>query len=361
MNHKFKKTEKIFFALFVLFSTSAKAQNVTLLNQEDSSNVIDIVGYFCKGDTLEYENMQDSWVCTLGDTSDVSRYITDFRVIINDSTKNGYEMEYIPLNYSVCQETSEDETSSMKKNLEDITTSLIFSKHIHAKFTTDEFGGIKHIKNWKEIKTALYDGIEKTYDSLYQTKPGLDSIISRKNITAIIKLKISTEDGIKDVYKDMNMLFGLHGKEFDIGKTESTDSTGYPSKTILVASLENADKNIEDSYDGDYGVSETTVTKIPKEDIADLVELSLGILSKGEKGDSINNIINQYMKDSINGNITMAENEDYHYFFNGWPKKMRTQKIVNLAGFTKVAETDISWTKASCNNYKKDEEEQKKI
>ena len=145
------------------------------------------------------------------------------------------------------------------------------------------------------------------------------------------------------------------------GKTESTDSTGYPSKTILVASLENADKNIEDSYDGDYGVSETTVTKIPKEDIADLVELSLGILSKGEKGDSINNIINQYMKDSINGNITMAENEDYHYFFNGWPKKMRTQKIVNLAGFTKVAETDISWTKASCNNYKKDEEEQKKI
>src|SRR5574344_913643 len=40
MNHKFKKTEKIFFALFVLFSTSAKAQNVTLLNQEEDVRIL---------------------------------------------------------------------------------------------------------------------------------------------------------------------------------------------------------------------------------------------------------------------------------------------------------------------------------
>ena len=59
---------------------------------EDS--VVNVVAYFCKGDTCEYWIYENEWKVNGKDTVKTLGVSTQVRLVVNDSTSKGYKMSY---------------------------------------------------------------------------------------------------------------------------------------------------------------------------------------------------------------------------------------------------------------------------
>ena len=60
----------------------------------DSDSLINVIGYFCKNDTVEYWISKSNWKFADGDTIKLSAASTKVRLVVNDSTSTGYKMAY---------------------------------------------------------------------------------------------------------------------------------------------------------------------------------------------------------------------------------------------------------------------------
>ncbi len=312
------------------------AQGTTLQNQEEEDSTIAVIAYFCKNDTMTYRRVQGKEKIIGNDTTSMSELTENFMIVVTDSTSKGYKMELIPVSY---------EMKGGANNWESRMASLLWKdmKNMRCRFTTDEFGTVQHIENWREIRDLLKKSYVTVFDSLYAEIPGLDSMMPRKQLESLILLGCSTEDGIKEMYDELEQLFGMHGNEWSLKPVESDDvsDAGYPTHTIL-ESFYSAQK---DEYDieGDYVIHGRTDTALSPEDAKDLLSTTVGALFSGEVGDSISKYSNMALDD--NKGMTITNHEQYCYFYNGWPKLMQTVKEIKVGDLFKRIEYDtIEWT-----------------
>ena len=325
------------------------SQNL-MLNQEEPEDVIEVVGYFFKNDTITYRQTHNKYKIQENDTTVSESYVEEFMIVVTDSTSDGYKMKYVPLSFTLldADTVSDLMTNAMSRLMQSVV----------CEFTTDEFGSIKSITNWREIRDQLKKGVKVTCDTLYATIPDLDSIMPRKSLENILLLNFSTEEGIRDSYEELESLFGLHGSTFDlVDKEVDTEEQGYPQH-ISVRIGYTAIEDEENDYDGDYAISTQSTTTIPVED---LMDLGLGALSRivsDLANDSIEAIRNQIV-DSLkiakpNGAEIIVK-EYYGFFMNGWPKEYYFEKAVDL-GFGQNIETRyIEWISRHWNIYIRDD------
>ena len=166
-----KKTLLLSILCLSCVAMTAWSQN---LNQAEPENVIDVVGYFYKNDTLTYELTHNKYKIQENDTTVSDSYVEEFMIVVTDSTSNGYKMKFIPLSFTILD--ADTGTSLMKNAMRQMMQSVV------CEFTTDEYGSIKSITNWREIRDQLKKGVKVTCDTLYSTIPGLDSIMPRKSL-----------------------------------------------------------------------------------------------------------------------------------------------------------------------------------
>lgn len=60
----------------------------------DEDSVVNVVAYFCKGDTCEYWIYENEWKVNGKDTVKTLGVSTQVRLVVNDSTSKGYKMSY---------------------------------------------------------------------------------------------------------------------------------------------------------------------------------------------------------------------------------------------------------------------------
>ena len=347
-----KDNMKHFFSSLLLsligFSMSyAQAQNLAQV-QEDST--INVVAYFCKNDTMEYrmEELQQK-IC--GNDTTQNYYISeDFRIIVRDSTSNGYKLEYSSLG-----------NREMEGNRVDILNKTVLEKvaelsdRQHVIFTVDELGNLQHIENWREIKKTMQEGIKILCDSLYANNPMLDSVMPRNRFEMSLNLQYSTEQSLWGAYEELQLLFGVHGKAFAIGRHETKDDSGIPSVTNLVVSYGSYDD--DDEIEGDYYIAGKTTQTIPAEDVANLVNGQLlGFLS--------DEAVKVMQEANIKSQLEDAQYtllEAYFLFFNGWPCNMNKQTIIKMNGYEYVTTKQVEWLSRRWQLADSDETEQKKI
>ena len=151
-------------------------------------------------------------------------------------------------------------------------------------------------------------------------------------------------------YDELTTLFLLHGNVFAIGRTTVDYTDKDSSFTTLYVGYEPLD---EYGTELDYNIFGTTVTKYTAEETGDMLGGVFNILLKDTIADGLNKI----MKDSLDFGMTVTQVEDYHLFFNGWPKLMRAQKIVKFGSRTKITTDEIDWKYRSWRQYamKRDE------
>ena len=197
--------------LAILASMTVWSQNL-VLEQEEADDAIAVVGYFCKNDTMTYRQTHIKYKIEGNDTTVSKSYEEDFMIVVTDSTSDGYKMKCIPLSFTL------HDADTVTNLITNATSQLMQS--VVCEFTTDEYGSLKSITNWREIRNQLKKGVKVICDTLYSTVPGLDSIMPRKSLENVMLLNFSTEEDIRDSYEELESLFGLHGSMLDLGDEE---------------------------------------------------------------------------------------------------------------------------------------------
>lgn len=324
--------------LALLCTVTLGAQGMTLQDTKEDS-IINVVAYFCKNDTTVYTSTSKKWQVADGDTTAVYRMEEKFRLVVTDSTSNGYKLEYTPISHAYEGE-ADGADSTLMNTLWELT------KDIRAIFVTDELGTIQHLENWREIRDVIKKGITVAFDALYTDNPGMDSIMPRKRFESFMMLKFNGEASIIAAYEEMGTLFGLHGRQLNIGTTDTDDNSSYPSHIHVTAGYEDYPDE-EHAFEGDFCMTGTSVTTISNEEAGELMGTVMGMLLEN----GVANKANQAMKGAVKGDLTVTNLEDYHYFFNGWPRLMRTQKIAKVMQFQQVEENTIEWDEHTWHAY----------
>ena len=344
-------SKQVFLSLLLSFVsfTMSYAQNQNLAQvQEDST--INVISYFCKNDTMDYR-MESVKQKIQGNDTTLRHYIKeDFRLIVRDSTSNGYKLEYSSLgNY----EMEGDEVDVVSKAAFEKLAEL--SSRQHVIFTIDELGNLQHIENWRDIKKTMQDGIQILCDSLYANNPMLDSVMPRNRFETSLNLQYSTEQSLWNAYEELQLLFGIHGKAFTIGRHETKDDSGYPSVTNLVVSYGSYDD--EDQIEGDYYIAAKTTQTIPAEDVVTLVKGQLSGLLSDEAVKTMQEVDLKNQLEDAQSTLLEA----YFLFFNGWPCDMTKQNVMKMNGAEHITTKHIEWLSRHWQLVDSNETEQEKI
>lgn len=132
-------------------TSSAEPEEVVVTDEDSTLNVI---GYFCKNDTLYYQITNTRWKFDDKDTVMTSGLAQMVRLVVTDSTDTGYKMEYTFL------ECMSDSSSDAALNrFQEAFVNRMNKKIIGTKikFETDEFGAITKFNNLDQIKKQAKD------------------------------------------------------------------------------------------------------------------------------------------------------------------------------------------------------------
>lgn len=231
-------------------------------------------------------------------------------------------------------------------------------RNVKIKFHTDEFGSIKAIDNWREVRDLCLQGIKLALDTVYQKDPKMDSIMPRKRFEGIIKLALNNEAGVRKCIEELPLLFDYHGKQFKLGTTTAIDSTStvFPTKIRVLATY--AVDEEEEGVNGDYAISCSSVTAIPPKEAMELTGNVLANLLTGEMSDKFDALVKDSMEQYIKDDSLKIELlEDYYYFGNGWPAHMRQMQSSGFTIQKKVEYKSIEWYYRSWKGYAMKEEE----
>lgn len=114
---------------------------------EDS--VVNVVAYFCKGDTCEYWIYENEWKVDGKDTVKTLGVSTQVRLVVNDSTSKGYKMSYTFLDVKA-DSVGDNFRDKMMAMVAERTAKSVIGTTIN--FETDEYGSITKITNLSQIK-----------------------------------------------------------------------------------------------------------------------------------------------------------------------------------------------------------------
>ena len=301
---------------------------------EDS--VVNVVAYFCKGDTCEYWIHENEWKVDGKDTVKTLGVSTQVRLVVNDSTSKGYKMSYTFLDVKA-------DSVGVMAMLTERTAKSVIGTTIN--FETDEYGCITKITNLSQIKKqakALFKASMKDIASM----PIMQEM---KKATGLDFMKIGNQTNIDEVVEgyleELKLLFAYHGSQYVVGEHhEHEDATkdSNANDTYINASLE---KN------GNYTISCEVVNVIPKETVKEVMGGLMGTITEGLKGkktedgkDHDGNI--KDFDDELKKEIDKAADQDAQTseylsvtcFDDGWPSSVLKQNKTVIAGRGKVTQ-----------------------
>ena len=299
---------------------------------EDS--VVNVVAYFCKGDTCEYWIYENEWKVNGKDTVKTLGVSTQVRLVVNDSTSKGYKMSYTFLDVKA------DSVGVMAMLTERTAKSVIGTT---VNFETDEYGSITKITNLSKIK--------KQAKALF--KAGIKDIAAMpimqemKKATGLDFMKTAsqanTDEVVEGYLEELKLLFAYHGSQYAVGEHhEHEDATkdSNANDTYINASLE---KN------GNYTISCEVVNVIPKETVKEVMGGLMGTITEGLKGKktedgkdydgNIKDLDDEFKKEIGKAVAQDAQTSEYlsvTCFDDGWPSSVLKQNKTVIAGRGKL-------------------------
>ena len=213
---------------------------------EPQDSTVEVIGWFCTSDTLEYSFSTVSAEVVAGDTTVTEFADNEIRICVVDSTKHGYTME------SVLKSVEISDSTSAEGRLKLMAARMGMGSKVM--FTTDEYGVFKEITNTKEVYQNSLEVQQKLVDQIYEETPALYAKMSKPEMLKLMKEQLRKELGSKEAFSDhfiqFKLLFLNHGKVFRLGEYDEKSEVGNVSYTVRKGSLEDD----EDSTDGEYQI-----------------------------------------------------------------------------------------------------------
>ena len=331
---------------------------------------IPVVAYFCKRDTMNYrytvtQRVEQSHPSTPlsssvnggiaavtptdipTDTVYKSAFVLDFMLCITDSTPDGYRMEYVATDFFKEDTISVDIKALMHQRVFE----RIKGKKII--FQLSQVGELLQLVNWQDVRDPVIQGIFTAYNEIYPKVPGLEQILPKGQLMGLVSQSYQTEDGLKEWFKELLLLFNSHGRIFPLRtewESEGSD-TEFPSSSIAVSGLEKTgdDGNKEPEFDDDYYVMAETETRLKGQDIAAFYRSKGGPLGEGN---ALSKAIEElHASDIAEKELVVTDGFYIHYFFNGWPNAMESRNEETIGNTKVVEDRSVDWLSRSWYNY----------
>ncbi len=305
--------------------TPQQAKQDSTLSQAEQDSAIAVVSFFSKNDTVDYVSVNQKFRLKNNDTIYTKDIVNRFRIVVADSTREGYLMRYIPLSY-------DNMRPGLVQLIDDYTTLPL---RMECRFRINEMGAIQRIDNWMEIRDNLKASYKTILDSVYRAQPQLEDFMPRQRVENLLLLRCSTEEGILNLYTPLKMMFSLHGTEFATGEYSMDDTeNGFPKHIDMTVGYTKPLK--ETDIEGDYLISAETTTDMKAEDLFDVIGAAIGMIGS----DSITDQVTETYLSKQFGNMKLQGHnlEYYAYFYNGWPKLVFMEKRIKGNGETLAQE-----------------------
>ena len=308
---------------------------------EKADSSVNVIAFFSKNDTTDYRESYLKYKVINNDTTISIGYSEDFRLIVRDSTATDYTIECISTDFQFLTDNPSF-TDKITKITWDVT------KKVPMIFKVDSLGTLIEIVNWKEIRNTVQPAFKVACEML---KNEIDENVI--NIPALIvsfNTQTDSEQAIAENTLITSRLFALFGKSLTLGEIKAKDETlGHPTDVTFNTYIVESDSGEDDpelAYAGDYGIKTQSVTKLPATELTDLGLDAVKQTLTDESASKIENVkseIKNAAKDF--GEATITVNEEYSYFFNGWPKYFCEEKIVDITDAHVVSLMEIEWTR----------------
>lgn len=244
-----KQQTKTHFLIRSLFVAFLAAMSLTSYAQEaDSDSTVNVIGWFCKHDTIVYSQREQVFAGMGNDTTMVSDITRRYHIAVIDSTAKGFLMEYCPLSIEFSDSTgSENEIKLfMARRLQGVVI----------RFSTDEMGSVKQIENYKEVRDAVYSKCDSMVNEIYAANPLLYGKISKPDMLKTIHKRLEDTYGSKQRLLEkmdaLALLFSNHGRYFELGEHESNDAD---TQSYVVVKRGKDEADDETATDDDYQIA----------------------------------------------------------------------------------------------------------
>lgn len=296
---------------------------------ESNDSLLYVIGWFNKRDTMTYLINETKWKIQGTDTVMNAGVKTLVSVTVNDSTDEGYAMEYKFLDFKG-DSLADTELGNFQNRIVESLGKKIAGTTI--KFRTDEYGSITSFDNLKQIKKqakSLFKEATKEFTKI----PTVDSLKSIGfDITSHLK-KVDADQLVEGYIEELKLLFLCHGMIYELGETnehEDETDTSYASDTYTSASV--------DDESGIYTIVCQVDNEIPQEAIKNMVGAIVEEIADEKVSDDFNANFDAQVTD---GKLTSTYSAVY--FPDGWPSDVINQTRLTVGNTTKITQTCITW------------------
>lgn len=316
-----------------LFVTKAQGGTSQVQPEEpiDSTatdSMVNVIAYFAKGDTCDYQIVESKWKIAGTDSTMSSCITTKVRLVVTDSTSSGYKMTYTFMDVENDTTAQSRENALLSRLTEKLRQNVVGTT---IEFETDEYGDNIKICNLSQIK--------KKAKALF--KEGMNEIKDVPELKALkdmgfdindIAKEVDTDDLVEGYVEELKMLFICHGGSYPTGETEehedATDDS-FESTTYKTVSMDE---------DGGYDIDIVVSSIMPKSDFMALINgLAAGLIKDKDQASEITQGIDGMMDED--GTIT---DRVYVKCFNdGWPNQVVKQRKVKAGKLEKITQTYI--------------------
>ncbi|PCH98634.1 MAG: hypothetical protein COB85_01110 [Bacteroidetes bacterium] len=197
-------------------------------------STVQVIGYWSIGDKESYNVSLQKFKLRETDTvsNELMTYEVDVTVI--DSTTNSYSIEWFYHNYK---------TNSTNELVKKITS---LAEDLKVIIETDEYGAIKGVKNWEEVRDYLKKSIGQMENDIKDI-PNMDKLLKKIEGTFTSKAAIESAS-----IQDAQQFYTFHGGRYLLNEVLEfsmqvpniySPSTPFDSKTTLYLDELNPEEN----------------------------------------------------------------------------------------------------------------------
>lgn len=323
-------------------STAAFAQEAEAEAEAEAKPSVDVIGWFAVRDTAVYTIQESSWRISPADTVMEAGALTKVRIIVTDSTADGYKFDYTFLDFK----NSKGNIKGRSEYIANITENMMNKLNGKTvKVLTNDCGMITGIENATEFYSIINSVVNEAVGELL-ANPEMGEVLKAQG-TDVAKMKsaltavIPPKKIFTGLLEDLQQLFMFHGNSYEIGEfNEHQDATATEPENDIYRLVE------VDSETGDYQLALEIVTKIPAGSVKEML------------GDFVAQLTNESTAEKAIAGIGKVIDSDAtvsQYFFNrnfadGWPVSALKVETTMIGGNGQSVQTNINLDAISTRN-----------
>lgn len=325
--------------LLVACAMAANAANSAATEAEAAQDsTVDVIGWYSKNDTLDYWIVQSVWRFDGDDTTAANSMMEKVRIVVTDSTSEGYKMDYTILDI-LCDSVNGQPYMEFLKNLTDSVAKRIVGTTVS--FETDEFGSLTKVNNVEQLE-AIIDAIGEDTKAELLKLPEIQELVKEGFDLDSLANEFDEQTSVDRFLSELKLIFQGMGYSFKPGQRfyhEEASDSAYENDTHIYV-----EANPED---GNYIVATQVVNVIPRDDMKLILNGLVSVLGSEE----ISEKVEKGLEDQMLEPCFVTEYVAHERFSDGWPYKI-VKQIESKAGIQgKITQTRILLNYISTNNY----------